>query len=552
MNNIAATMDRPLHEARDVVIVGAGFAGLYMLYRLRELGMSVQVLEAADDVGGTWFWNRYPGARCDVESIEYSYSFSDELQQEWKWTERYAAQPEILRYIQHVADRFRLRQHIRFQTRVKVAEFDPDANRWTVETDKGDRITAPICIMATGCLSEARLPDITGSETFRGRIFHTGKWPADEVSFRDRRVAVIGTGSSAIQLIPEIARQASKLFVFQRTANYCMPARNTQLNDQYQNDIESQYAEVRNRARKAPAGIAGWNIPDKSALEVSAEEREETFERYWKIGGAGFNRAYNDVLINPAANELASDFLRRKISEVVLNPEVVEALTPTYPVGTKRLCTGTDYFETYNRPNVVLVDIRRTPIIEITDDGLRTEDDQYQFDDLVFSTGFDAMTGALLAMDIRIKGGLSLRQVWAHGPVTYLGLMTAGFPNLFMITGPGSPSVFGNVVVAIEQHVEWIANCLDYMRSGGFTRIEAESAAQDNWVGHVNEVADKTLVSKGNSWYVGANIPGKPRVFMPYIGGFHVYRQICDDVTAEGYRGFTFTVENAAQQLANR
>ena len=539
MSTIAEAAGRSGVSTRcDVIVVGAGFAGLYMLHRLLKLGLSVTVFEAGTDVGGTWFWNRYPGARCDVESLEYSYSFSEELQQEWRWSERYATQPEILRYIGHVAERFDLKRHIRLETPVVSAEFDRAVNLWTVKTDKGDRVSAQYCIMATGCLSTAALPKVPGLERFQGKTYHTGLWPTDPLDFTGQRVGVLGTGSSGIQLIPQVAKQAAHLFVFQRTANYSLPARNALLDPEYERMMKDRYAHLRKTARESPTGVAGFPVPDKSVLEVSPQEREQTFQQRWDAGGISFTRAYKDVLLSREANAIAADFIRRKIREIVHSPEVAELLTPTYLIGTKRLCADTQYFETYNRENVTLVDIKRAPISEITETGLRTAQAEYKLDALILATGFDAMTGALLRIDIHTTDGVSLRDLWSQGPRTYMGLMTAGIPNLFMITGPGSPSVLSNVITSIEQHVDWIAGCLGHLAEQGITRIEADVKAQDDWVAHVNEVADLTLLPQGASWYVGANIPGKPRVFMPYIGGVGVYRKKCDEVAQSGYRGF--------------
>ena len=523
----------------DAVIVGAGFAGLYMLYRLRALDLSAHVFEAGDGVGGTWYWNRYPGARCDVESMDYSYSFSEELQQEWKWTERYAAQPEILSYINHVADRFDLRRDITLSTRVTSAIFDEASGRWTVATDRGDRVSARFCIMATGCLSDAQLPAIPGRETFAGPWYHTGRWPHGGVDFTGQRVAVIGTGSSAIQSIPIIARQARQLVVFQRTPNYSMPAHNAPLDAEYERHVKAAYADFRRQARESRVGFVIERSGD-SALAVSAEEREREYEKRWQRGGLGFSAAYTDILTNKDANDTAAEFFRKKIRAIVRDPEIAAALTPTdYPLGTKRLCVDTDYYATFNRDNVTLVDLRTTPIEAITPRGVRTSAAEYDVDSLVFATGFDAMTGALLKIDIRGRGGRTLRDTWAAGPRTYLGLAVAGFPNLFMITGPGSPSVLSNMIVSIEQHVDWIADCLAYLSAQRRERIEATAEAEDAWVAHVNEVGHMTLYPLAKSWYMGANVPGKPRIFMPYIGGVGVYRQKCDAVAAAGYPGFT-------------
>jgi cyclohexanone monooxygenase len=522
----------------DAVVVGAGFAGLYMLHRLRGLGLRARVYEAGAGVGGTWYWNRYPGARCDVESMDYSYSFSEELEQEWHWTERYAAQPEILKYANHVADRFDLRRDIRFETRVRSAVFDEAESLWRIETDRGDRVSARFCIMATGCLSDAQIPDFEGLETFEGSWYHTGRWPHEGVDFTGRRVGIIGTGSSAIQSTPIIAQQAAHLFVFQRTPNFSMPAQNAPLDPDYERWVKAHYAEFRRQARESRVGFVVERSGD-SAVAVSREEREREYERRWQRGGLGFSAAYTDLLTSQEANDTAAEFFRAKIRAIVRDPAVAELLCPrTYPLGTKRLCVDTGYYATFNRDNVTLVDVSRAPIEAITPKGVRTGGVEYAVDDLVFATGFDAMTGALLDIDIRGRGGLPLREAWAGGPRTYLGIAIAGFPNLFTITGPGSPSVLSNMIVSIEQHVDWITDCLDHLRARGHATIEPTAEAQAAWVQHVSDVGHMTLYPRAPSWYMGANIPGKPRIFMPYIGGVGVYRQKCDEVAARGYEGF--------------
>jgi cation diffusion facilitator CzcD-associated flavoprotein CzcO len=530
--------------AFDAVVVGAGLAGVYMLYRLRELGLSARVYEAGDGVGGTWYWNRYPGARCDTESMEYSYSFSDELQREWQWTERYPRQPEIMRYINHVTDRFDLRRDIQFETRVTAAIFDEATSRWTIATDRGDPVTAQFCIMATGCLSTAQDPPYAGLETFQGKWYHTGRWPHKAVDFTGQRVGVVGTGSSAIQSIPIIAQQAAHLHVFQRTPNFSIPAHNGPLDPEYERWMKANYPDLRQEMRESPAGFIKRPTEhmEMSALEVTPEERERAYETRWKRGGLGFSGAFIDVGIKLESNDTAADFVRAKIRETVHDPAVAEMLAPKgYPIGTKRLCVDSHYYETYNRDNVTLVDVRKTPIEAITPHGLRTSEAEYELDSIVFAIGFDAMTGTLLNIDIRGRGGCTLREEWADGPRAYLGLMIAGFPNLFAITGPGSPSVLSNMIVSIEQHVEWIADCLAYLRAHGRTTIEATPEAQEAWVAHVNEVGSATLYPRANSWYMGANIPGKPRIFMPYVGGVGTYRQKCDEIAAQGYTGFALT-----------
>jgi cyclohexanone monooxygenase len=524
------------------VIVGAGFAGLYALHRLRGLGLTAQVYEAGSGVGGTWFWNRYPGARCDVESLEYSYSFSPELQQEWDWSERYAPQPEILRYINHVADRFDLRRDIQCDTRVTGVVFDEAAGRWAFSTDRGDKVSARFCIMATGCLSAATVPDIEGMGTFRGGCYHTGQWPHEGVDFTWQRVGIVGTGSSGIQSIPVIAEQAAHLVVFQRTPNFSLPARNEPLAPSTQADVKAGYSALRESARNSYAAIA-VPAPRESALRVEPAERQRRYEAAWAKGGLmSMTTTFLDLILDKAANDTAAAFIRSKIREIVVDADVARVLTPTdHPFGTKRPCLDTGYFETFNRNNVTLVDLRRSPITEIVPTGIRTTDALHEVDSIVFATGFDAMTGPLLRIDIRGRGGQRLKDKWSAGPRTYLGIATAGFPNLFIVTGPGSPSVLSNMVMAIEQHVDWIADCVTFLRANGLEAIDATVEAEDAWVHHVDELASATLFPTANSWYMGANVPGKPRVFMPYVGGFPLYRATCDDVAADGYRGFTLT-----------
>ena len=528
----------------DAIVVGGGLGGLYALHRLRRLGLKAKAFEAGSGVGGTWFWNRYPGARCDVESLEYSYAFDNDLQQEWHWPERYGNQSEILLYINHVADRFDLRKDVQLNTRVTAADFDPGRNIWTVRTDKGDVVTAPFCIMATGNLSTPRVPDFKGIERFKGKWYHTGLWPHEGVDFTGLRVGAIGTGSSGVQMIPIIAQQAKHLHVFQRTANFSLPARNAPMDPEIEARHKSEYLDRRAAAYETPFGIAGFPPPTKSALDVTPEERAAQYEAKWAEGGSiSFLYSYTDILVNKASNDTASEFVRNKIRGIVKDPAVAELLAPKdHPIGTKRLCLDTNYYETYNRDNVTLVNARATPIEELTETGLRTSDGtNYEFDAIVFATGFDAMTGALKEIDIRVGNGPTLAEKWAGGPTTYLGLMVAGFPNMFTITGPGSPSVKTQMIVAIEQHLDWIADCLGTMRQRGMARIEPTPDAERDWVQHVNDVADSTLYPLANSWYVGANIPGKPRVFMPYVGGFAGYKKKCDAVAANGYEGFTMS-----------
>jgi cyclohexanone monooxygenase len=533
-------------ETYDVVVVGAGFAGMYMLHRLRGQGLSVRVYEQGGDVGGTWYWNRYPGARCDVESMQYSYSFSDELQREWDWSERYAPQHEILRYANHVADRFKLRPDIQLDTRVDRAIFDESASTWSVATSDGKTVTAKYVVLATGCLSNARVPDIKGLSDFKGKVYHTGYWPHEPVDFTGQRVAVIGTGSSGIQSVPVIAGQASHLTVFQRTANFSIPARNAALTSEEREAVRAKYPEIRRFAREEARNGIYTEMPDKGALDDGDNERRSKYEARWSYGGLTFMAAYNNLALDKAANDTAADFVREKIAGIVRDPQTAKLLQPNnHPIGSKRICVDTDYFATFNRENVTLVDIRSNPIEEILPNAVRTGVRDYEVDALVLATGFDAMTGSVAKIDITGRNGQTLNQKWAEGPKTYLGLMSAGFPNLFIITGPGSPSVLSNMMVSIEQHVDWITDGIAWMRGRGFEVMEARKEAEDNWVAHVNEVAHTTLYPQANSWYMGANIPGKPQIFMPYIGGVGAYRQICNDVAAKGYKGFAMT---AAEQ----
>ena len=548
MPDMTPTPQQPVATV-DAVIVGAGFAGMYLLHRLRVLGMTTRVFEQAAGVGGTWYWNRYPGARCDVESMQYSYGFSDAIQQEWQWSERFSAQPEILAYANWVADRLDLRRDITFGTAVTAADWDEAAHRWTVRTGGGEAVAARHLIMATGCLSTAKLPEIPGIEGFRGATYHTGYWPHEGVDFAGRTVAVIGTGSSAIQAIPVIAEQAGHLTVFQRTPNFSIPSRNMPMDAEYEGVWKSDYPARRAVARTMRTGIL-YGLNDVSALEVSEAERLAEYERRWEAGGTAFMAAFNDLITDAEANHTAAEFVRNKIRGIVKDPKVAEILAPKdHPIGTKRICVDTAYYETYNRPNVTLVDVRRNAIAAITETGVRLADGtEHAVDDIVFATGFDAMTGALTRVAIRGATGGTLAEKWEAGPRTYLGLCTAGFPNMFMITGPGSPSVLSNMIVSIEQHVDWVVDCLVHLRDRGLTRIEATGEAEEGWVAHNNEVADRTLYPRAASWYMGANVPGKPRVFMPYIGGVGTYRQLCDEVAQKGYEGFR--LERAAARAA--
>ncbi len=550
------TTRAPITASYDTVIVGAGFAGMYQLYKLRKLGFSAIVIEAGEGVGGTWYWNRYPGARCDVTSVEYSYSFSPELEQEWEWTELMASQPEIETYLNHVVDRFDLRKDVLFGTRVNSAHYDEAANRWTIATDRGDVLTATYAVMATGCLSMPLMPDYPGIDSFKGVSVQTSMWPKDGVELEGKRVAIIGTGSSAVQSTPEIAKVAAHLTVFQRTPAYTWPSMNRPLTAEDQATVKEHYPSLRERQRNSVVGISGTftgaliEPPTKKLLETPEDERIAMLEKY----GFGMTRMFADVATNMEANQLARELYGQQLRKVVKDPVMAAKLTPTdYPIGCKRSVIDANYFETFNRENVSLVDLREESIESITEKGIRTTAGEYEFDVIVYATGFDAMTGALNRIDIRGRDGERLRERWAEGPRNSLGLMASGFPNLFTITGPGSPSVLSNMMVSIEQHVDWISECLEHLRENRLDAIEPTTEAEDRWVEHVNRVAEGTMYTAESchSWYLGANVPGKTRQFMPYIGGVGRYRKKCDEIAANGYEGFTLSSRTRSQEMAN-
>ncbi len=539
MNDVADLRTTKL----DALVIGAGFGGLYQLLCLRDrLGLSVKALEAGSGVGGTWYWNRYPGARCDSESHVYWYTFSSELMREWEWSERYPGQAEILGYLNFVADKFDLKRDIQFNSRVTSAHYDDATNRWRVRTEQGETFVVKFLVTAVGCLSTANVPTIPGLRDFRGSWYHTGQWPHEGVDFTGKSVGMIGTGSTGIQAAPVIAEQAKHLTVFQRTANYSVPARNVPLTPEFKQYVKQNAQAIRSATHETYNGMA-FKVEDRKAVETLPEEREKIYEAAWQRGGLQFRAAFHDMLISKEANDTAADFIKRKICSIVKDPKTAAILSNIdHPYAAKRPPIDTDYFETYNRPNVSLVDVKAAPIQRISEAGICTAETEYPVDIIVFATGFDAMTGPLLRMDIRGRDGVALKDAWKAGPHNYLGLQVAGFPNLFTITGPGSPSVLCNMPVAIEQHADWIANCIDYMRSKGLERIEALPEAVEKWVAKVNEVASQTLLPMArHSWYLGANIPGKPRVFMPYAGGMVRYREICHNVVARDYEGFALS-----------
>jgi len=527
----------------DAVVIGAGFSGLHMLKSLRDkLGLKVRVYETGDTVGGTWYWNRYPGARCDSDAYIYCFTWDKQLLQEWEWSERYPEQPEILRYLEHVAKRHDLKRDIQFNTRVTGAEFDENTNLWMVHTDKGEEVAARHLITAVGTLSDMNMPPFKGLEKFRGKWYHTSRFPHTGVDFTGKRVGVVGTGATAVQAIPEIAQQAKQLIVFQRTANYCVPARNGKVDPELVKTRKADYEGIVQRIRESFFGQEHYFIP-KSVLEATREERESVFDRMWDAGGFAFWLAnYQDMFFSQEANDVCADYIKRKIRSTVKDPRTAEKLIPKgHAYGTKRQPLDTNYYETFNRDSVLLVDAKTDGgIEEITETGIRAGGKEYPLDIIVFATGFDAMTGPLKALNLRGRAGRTLTQEWHDGPHTYLGVAIAGFPNLFTITGPQSPSVLSNMPVSIEQHVEWITDCIETMRKNGKTCIEATPSAQDQWGAHVNEIVSATLMTTANSWYMSANIPGKPRAFLPYLGpeGVGGYRKKCDEIAAKGYEGF--------------
>ncbi len=524
--------------AIDAIVVGAGFGGMVMVHRLRALGLNVQGLERGGDVGGTWYWNRYPGCRCDVESMEYSYQFSKELEQEWNWSERYSPQPEILAYAQYVADRFDLKSCFRFNTEVVGANWSESAGLWQVRVGSGETLTSRFLIMATGCLSSTNTPDFPGLSSFGGKTYHTGAWPHTGVDFTGQRVAVIGTGSSAIQSIPLIAEQAAALTVFQRTANYSIPAHNAALDPAWARDIKANYGDLRERNWNQQAAFGAFYPRNAdSVLTATPAERESRFEKHWGLGGFMFLGAFSDLMMSVEANQMAGEFVRNKIRSIVRDPVTAELLCPQGIIACKRLCADTGYFATYNLPHVQLVDVSQHPIERFTPTGIVAQGKLYEFDAVVFATGFDAMTGSLLRMNIVGRDDLALREKWQAGPRTYLGLMTEGFPNLYMMTGPGSPSVLANMITGVEHHAGFIAQQIEWLGNQGNSRIEAGADAEDAWVGMVNMRSEATLFPRCNSWYLGANVPGKPRVFMPYIG-WPDYVQRLKEIAGESYPGF--------------
>lgn len=536
----------------DAVVVGAGFAGVYMIHKLRSLGLSVRAFEAGSDVGGAWYWNKYPGARCDVDSMEYSFGFSNEIQQQWNWSHRFSFQPSIQSYISHVADTVDVRRLIDFNTQVASQTYDEQRQRWTVTTDKGEAIDCRFCVMATGNLSVPLYPDIPGLDSFAGQKYHSARWPETPVDFTGKRVAVFGTGATGIQIIPEVARQAARVFVMQRSPNFSLPAGNKPLQPEEVAEYRKDYPERRKRARTHMVGVSHVPEPTRSVLELSEDEAHAEFEKLWAIGGSfNFQLAFNDFMKDERANQRFADFVRRKIRETVKDQATAEKLCPyDHPIGSKRICIDTGYYETYNRDNVELISLRDTPVQRITPTGIVTKAGEIEVDAIIFATGFDGVTGALTRIDITGRGGVKLADKWGKEAGSYMGFAIHGFPNMFIITGPGSPSVKSNMVMSIEQHVELIGDTIAYLRGHDLGAIEATAEAERAWMEHVSEIANKTLFVQADSWYTGANVPGKPRGFSIYVGGVNNYRLELESMVADGYRGMVLEPQRSSQESA--
>ena len=524
----------------DVIVVGAGFAGLYATYKFREMGKVVVGVEAGGDVGGVWYWNRYPGARCDLMSVDYSYGFSPEIEQEWTWSEQFAAQPEILAYANFVADRLDLRRHYLFDTRVTRATWDEDAKVWRATTDGGAMLEAPYCIMATGPLSVPKDPEIPGIERFEGLLLRAQKWPQEPVDFEGKRVGVIGTGSTGIQIIQTLGRQAGELFVFQRTPSFTLPMRNHDLEPDYVAEMKRHYRAMREAMRNNPTG-GTRPATSRPYFSLPPSQRREVMEQAWINGGHTFLGSFADLLSNQEANDQVADFVREKIGRIVKDPKTAEALKPKgYPIFARRPCLDTEYYETYNRPNVHLVDVSTDPIVEITAKGIRTRSGEIELDMLIFATGYDALTGALLAFDVVGRDGRTLKEKWAGGPRSYLGIMLEGFPNLFAPNGPNGPAALANLITIAEHDVDWIADLISYMEANGLRTVEPSARVEDAWMNLVAALAEKSLIRKANTWWVGANVKGKPQGLTMFIGGFHKYREHCAAAAQDRAANFVF------------
>lgn len=529
----------------DVAVIGAGAAGIYAMHKMAALGFSAVGFERGSSVGGAWYWNRYPGLYCDIESVDYSYSFSEELQQEWVWKRKYSTQPEILSYFEWVADRLDVRKHFQFDTSVTDAVWSEERQRWRVSTDRGTVVDARFIIGATGPLSMPKIPEFAGADDFRGEILVTARWPREPQDFSGKRVAVIGTGSSGIQVIPVVAEQAEQLYVMQRTPSFAVPAHNHLLEQPYIDEVKGSYREYRERARNTPLGVY-TGTSGKNAAEVTVAERELEFQRAYDYGSTvKFGSSFDDLLFNPDSNQAAADFLAGKIRSRVFDPAVAEKLIPSgYPILTRRLCSENNYYEAFNRPNVRLVDLFEEEIVRFTSAGIETTKDAYDVDVIILATGFDAFTGALRAINFVGREGRTLREKWDESPSTYLGIAVSGFPNLFTVVGPLGGAGISNVVLNIEQHIEWIGDFLADLRGRGAASFDADADAEQGWVDRVAEVADSTLFKHANSWYTGSNIEGKPRVVLQWVGGVSEYERILREAATDDYRGFNLVMSD--------
>lgn len=533
----------------DVIVIGAGFSGLYMVHALTKSGFRVQAFEAAPDVGGTWYWNRYPGARCDSESLTYCYTFDEELCQDWTWTDRYPAGPEVLAYLQHVAERFKLRQHFKFNAKILSATYKEDTRRWEVTTTSGESVSAKFFISAVGNLSVPATPAVPGIEDYKGRWVHTGAWPDEPIDFTNKRVAVIGTGSSGIQISQSIAKTAGHLTVFQRTPTYTIPLRNMPLDPDIQRLWKSKYPDLIKTVRYSDGGLPFY-VGTKSLKNANPEEQRKGLQAGWNLGGFRFMFGiFNDIGSDHDANKVAADFVREQVDAIVKDPSTAALLKPTsYPLGAKRIPLQTDYYEIFNQGNVDLVDLLKNPITQMTANGLIAGSTEHEFDLVVFATGFEAVTGPLVHIDITGKNGQKLKNVWEDGPYSYLGLATPGFPNMFTVAGPGGPGLISNVPPTLEQHVEWVSGCINYLRDHKVDEIEASESSADEWIRHVHAEAKKTMYPYApRSWYDGSSLTGKTRPFPIYTGGFGNYRKICDNVAADDYHGFIIHKEGRAK-----
>ena len=529
----------------DAIIIGAGFSGLYQLYKCRDqLGLKTLVIEEGKEVGGTWYWNKYPGSRCDTESHIYCYTFSEEIYKNWKWKERYPKQKEILSYLKYVERKLSLRKDIIFNNKVISADYLDKKNLWRVKTDKKKVFYCKYLISAVGSLSAANIPNIKGIKSFKGEWYHSGRWPDKKISFKNQKVAQIGTGSSGIQIAPVVAKSAKSLTVFQRTPNYSVPARNRKLTKTFIENTKKNYKQIKNLLTKTPGGHA-FQFSKKSIFDFNESKRLKILEKAWLNGGLSFRACFSDITKKLSANKIVSNYITEKINNIVKDKEVAKQLTDFgHPFTSKRPTLNTDYFETFNKKNVRLIDLKENPIVNITKNGIKTKNEEFKFDKIIFATGYDALSGPILSLNLTGRKNIKLNKYWKNGPITYLGLMIPNFPNFFIISGPGSPSVLTNVPAQIQQHVEWISEFIRYLEKSNSLSVEPEAKEAENWVKKINTLAKKSLFMKAkNSWYKGDNIPGKPKTFIPYPAGLPQYREICNKVRKKMYKGFNISLK---------